>query len=325
MLANLSKPPQVRTMAAALPLLAAMLLMPGAAVAAEPAEPTADADAKVDAEVADEAYLRLTRNEDGSGGLETANATFVRATDGVRVDLLSVVHIADEDYYAKFNEAFTGYDSVLFELVGDPGDLRQHLQAGDSRGGLSLSGLQGGLGRALDLAFQMDGVDYSAENLVHADMSAARFRERQRERGEGFLQLYLKAVRASMSNPRAAQTSFGLLDLAEAVISEDRPNRLKWLMAGEMGNAEDILGLLEGEEGSVIIAERNVVAMDVLDQRIADGDRKLAIFYGAGHMADFEERLVALGFELVGKEWWTAWKLAAPVVRERINPADEQP
>ena len=273
---------------------------------------------------AGEKYLRFVEREDGSGGLDTANATFFREADGVRVDLLSVIHIADKDYFEKFNRMFPNYERVLFELVGDPEGLRQYQSGGERRRGVGLSGIQAAAADALDLSFQMDVVDYSAENLVHADMDDAVFRERQRERGQGFLQMYLKAVRMSMTNPRMSQSSIGLLDLAEAMVSDERSTRLKWLIAGEFSNADEFLAMLEADGGTVIIGERNKVAIEVLQERIATGDRKLAIFYGGGHMQDFEERLVALGFELQGKEWWTAWSLSAPAVIEVAEPEPEQ-
>lgn len=290
------------------------------------------------AEPADEAteFIRFVEREDGSGALQTANARLVREEDGVTVDLLSVVHIADADYYQQFNEVFPDYDSVLFELVGDPEALlrasararageaepREEPEGGRRAAGSMLGNLQASAGRALELVFQLEAVDYSGDNLVHADMDGGQFRQRQRDRNEGFLQLYLRAVRISMANPQAATTSFGLLDLAEAFVAQDRANRLKWLMAAEFRGADGFMQALEADGGTVIIGERNQVAMEVLAERIEEGDRKIAIFYGAGHMGDFEQRLHAIGFETEAFEWWTAWELVA---RAEIDPAASPP
>lgn len=306
------------------------------------AESAVDAAAEV-SEATEEAreFIRFIEREDGSGALQTANARMVREEDGAVVDLLSVVHIGDADYYQRFNEAFPDYDSVLFELVGDPGDLvrasaRAQADAAAAAAGEGAEGaaeprrssgsmlgsMQAAAGRALELAYQLEVVDYTGDNLVHADMDGATFRQRQRDRNEGFLQLYLRAVRMSMANPQAATTSFGLLDVAEAFVANDRANRLKWLMAGELGGAEDLFKLLEDDGGTVIIGERNQVAMDVLVARLEEGDRKIGIFYGAGHMDDFERRLKELGFRTEGLDWWTAWELAPKAALRAAAPED---
>ena len=50
--------------------------------------------------------------------------------------------------------------------------------------------------------------------------------------------------------------------------------------------------------------------MKVLEQQIKEGKKKIAIFYGAGHMSDFHRRLVDdLGAKLYEQEWLTAWDL----------------
>ena len=59
---------------------------------------------------------------------------------------------------------------------------------------------------------------------------------------------------------------------------------------------EDLQGSLlaiEGPEGSTIVSQRNKVALDVLRKALAAGKTKIAIFYGAGHMPDMEQRLAA--------------------------------
>jgi hypothetical protein len=65
-----------------------------------------------------------------------------------------------------------------------------------------------------------------------------------------------------------------------------------------------------GPEGSTLITERNKRALEVLQERIDAGDRKLAIFYGAGHLAEMDEQLEK-GFDMVpvGVEWLEAWDL----------------
>ncbi len=37
--------------------------------------------------------------------------------------------------------------------------------------------------------------------------------------------------------------------------------------------------------------------------------QRIAIFYGAAHMPDMEERLLAMGFTKTGERWLRAWDL----------------
>ncbi len=48
-----------------------------------------------------------------------------------------------------------------------------------------------------------------------------------------------------------------------------------------------------------------------LADQINAGTKKMAIFYGAAHMPDFEERLTAMGFERGETEWFRAWDMSA--------------
>jgi hypothetical protein len=50
--------------------------------------------------------------------------------------------------------------------------------------------------------------------------------------------------------------------------------------------------------------------MKVLQKELVGGKKKIAIFYGAAHMPDFERRLVEdFGMRRQGEEWLTAWDL----------------
>src|SRR5688572_21174932 len=68
-------------------------------------------------------YIRHAEDAKSSR-LEVAIRTFVLPS-GQNVDLIAVIHIADEIYYQQLNSRFPAYDSVLFELVGDPKYLTQ--------------------------------------------------------------------------------------------------------------------------------------------------------------------------------------------------------
>jgi hypothetical protein len=50
--------------------------------------------------------------------------------------------------------------------------------------------------------------------------------------------------------------------------------------------------------------------MKVFQKELAKGKKKIAIFYGAGHMPDFEKRLrLDFGMEKKSVQWLEAWDL----------------
>jgi hypothetical protein len=83
--------------------------------------------------------------------------------------------------------------------------------------------------------------------------------------------------------------------------------------------------MLYGPEGSTIITERNKKALEVLDREMKRGKRKLAIFYGAGHLPDFEARLKK-DFKLKrqNQRWLEAWKLTRDRGNAKAKAAPEQ-
>ncbi|KAJ3709365.1 hypothetical protein LUZ61_013070 [Rhynchospora tenuis] len=67
------------------------------------------------------------------------------------------------------------------------------------------------------------------------------------------------------------------------------------------------------EEDSVIIGERNKAALEELNRAISRGEKRIAIFYGAGHMPDLGRRL-RRDFKMVPTDvdWVTAWSIRRP-------------
>jgi hypothetical protein len=161
----------------------------------------------------------------------------------------------------------------------------------------------------LKLESQMEGIDYSQKNFVHADMTARQFAALQEQRGEGFLQMWWRAVQAQVAQPEATPNSPGLLKILEILCRPDSPTELKRLMGRMFDQVERIMSGMETDKGSVIVVERNKVALEVLKKEIAKGHKHLAIFYGAAHLTDMEQRLVSLGFKPEKSEWLTAWDL----------------
>lgn len=283
-------------------LLPASLLAAVAATWPLTAEEPAPARAK---------YVRLER--DGAGqavALQTAIVHFVpdrRESSGLVVDLVGAVHIGEKSYYEALNKRFAGYDAVLYELVAPQGT---RVPKGARPGGHPVAMLQNGLKDMLQLEHQLEYVDYSQENMLHADMSPDDFSKSMNDRGESFFAMFARMMGQAIAQQSRQKGGGGDFDLLAAFFERDRSGSLKRLMAEQFESMEGAMDALDGPQGSTIVSERNKVALKKLSEQIAAGKKKIAIFYGAGHMQDFEKRLAAeFHLRRSSDEWLTAWKL----------------
>ena len=280
-------------------------------------------------------YVRYT-GDDQRGKLETVVVT-MRGKAGVTVELIGAVHIADAAYYKALNELFSTYDELLFELVdgqklkaGAEDAPRPAKKAGqraikkaapvktepaagedEETTGTDeekpnpafaiLRGMMQGFGTYFRLQYQTEGIDYKAKNMED-------FERLQSEHGESFATIFQKALESEMNKagkkdknePKGGQLLLALLGDSSG---------LKIAMARMLGNVETI-----GEEvgfgaDSVIVGERNRVALEVLDREVKAGRKKLGIFYGAAHLDDMEKRLEKRGYQRTAERWLTAWDI----------------
>jgi hypothetical protein len=133
-----------------------------------------------------------------------------------------------------------------------------------------------------------------------------------KDRNEGFLQMYMRLLGHTLAAQSELAVKGESPDVAifAALFAEDRPLRLKKVLAQQLANTEQLLTSFGGEEGSVLISERNKAALKVLKEQLAAGKKRLAVFYGAGHLADMDQRLrEEFGLKPVEITWLTAWDL----------------
>jgi hypothetical protein len=218
-----------------------------------------------------------------------------------------VIHIGDKDYYKSLNEKFKGYDAVLYELVA-----REEANVPQPGAGASsaVGGVQVGMTAVLDLAFQLDYIDYAAKNMVHADMSPEEFAESMKRRKESFVGMFFRMMGRGFAEQARDPTGTSDLEMLSAMFAQDRSFRLKRIMANQFAQLEDGTMPFGGPNGSTILTERNKKALDVLRRQLDAGKKNLAIFYGAAHMPDMERRLIdEFGMQRGESEWLAAWSL----------------
>ena len=260
-------------------------------------------------------YLRYVEQA-GENKLETSIVRF-KNKDGATVDLIGAVHIADPAYYETLNQRFKEYDALLYEMVKPKGMEGVRRREPGEGGGSWVSTLQMFMKDQLDLDFQLDRIDYSQKNFVHADLDAEAFFERQEARGENMATLMLNSMLHEMSkaaNDPNGVADVGVMDLIAALQAPDRARQLKIVMAKQFESMDSALDAMGGADGSVILDERNKQALKVVKEQLDAGKTHLGVFYGAGHMHGMEEMLTGLmGFKQQGPPMWlTAWDLTDP-------------
>lgn len=295
------------------PAAAAAVPPPATAKPAEtPATPPKAAKPKVEGTV----FIRYLRGDEDDA-LQTAIVSY-ESPQKVRVDLVGAVHIADKAYFDSLNQRFKAYDAVLYELVGPPiheMDKNPELKAKHTKERQRLAWvgtLQAKMKEMLGLQGQLESIDYRAKNFVHADMDTAQFTDTQEEKQESFLSLYFKAAMAQKEvNAEKGVDSdvAGMVMMLKLLTAKDSSTGLKRMLAEQFETVGDIMAGVESGNGTVIVGERNRVALEVMDKEIAAGKKTLAVFYGAAHLGDMEKRLQARGYKRVKTEWVTAWDL----------------
>lgn len=258
-------------------------------------------------------FVRFVTVGDG-GHLDTAITVYEK--DGARLWLFGAVHIADAACYATLNDRFTECDALLYELVA-PADARPDKTRDEGFNPLAM--VQRGMKNALELAFQLDEIDYQATNFVHADMTPQEFADSMSERGESLLSILVDMMMAGMQPPpsedevasdddRERAPVAPQFDLVKAFRSGEGRHTMRMMAAQQMEQAEV---LMARAGGSTLLEGRNEKCLQVLARELGKGRKRLGIYYGAAHLPHMEKRLVEdLGWKKVGHEWLVAWDCA---------------
>jgi hypothetical protein len=261
-------------------------------------------------------YIRYVEEPGVSSRLQTAVVRFQKG--GTVVDLVGVVHLGDAAYFENLNALLKGYDAVLYEMVGG-----KHEPVADDAGDLeaapemaSVRQLQQLARSFLGLEFQLDGIDYSARNFIHADVAWEEFNTLMMVRGQSFATLFTRALTLAEEGevagiPNDEEVIAAMMKRIFTAVMTGNSNELKRSIAPLVSEAEGLITQLEGDDGTVLVSERNRVVMEVLaEEREVRGGGKFAVFYGAGHMPDLEKRLLAEGFSKEKTIWADAWTIA---------------
>lgn len=243
------------------------------------------------------------KSDGPESGLQVAVTDYV--CSGTTVSLFGVVHIADPDYYKKVQASLDTYDSVLYEGVG--GDKQKMIE--QKKKPSALSTLQHLAGDVLGLDFQLDDIDYTRKNLVHADVeSMDELKEKMDGESVTPMGQYVKEEQLEFLKP--------ILDVAGPLVKQLLKTQPKWQndikskLAQSLSNS-DVNAQLSPKMFKAIVLDRNEIVINVLKDQLKNHPEKrnIAIFFGAAHMSDLQKRLNTIGYTQKSKKWLLAWKI----------------
>lgn len=243
--------------------------------------------------------------------------------------LAAVAHIGSTNYYQTLQKHLADHDLVFFEAVlpekkgGWSGKEFSGIRARLNE--LENKGIQTDLAHALDLAFQLEAIDYNHANYRNSDLSIEAIQKlmfksspepkggkpgEESESNESFSQL--------MSVMQGKGFMGNLVKFGVAVIAAN-PR----LQAVTKLTFIEVLGGLKGDIAKTKavppdFAELLKVLIHSRNQKVTDDLRKalrrknppdsISVFYGAGHMDDLERRIRdQLGYEPEQDIWLPAF------------------
>lgn len=295
-------------------------------------------------------FMRYDGYDDVAGDLEVATRDYVNPKTGTKIRLVGVIHIGDIEFYKTLQkEALDTADVVLFEGVKFEGDAQPP----------DLAGVYSAMGTLLGIGFQKDGIDYSAKNFVHCDVTV--------KEGDPLFQTVDPAqvkqasqLLGPLANVKGMMAMGGDAKRTEDALKHGMVTMMAMQMGGMdereaaekaaeklgAGGREDPLakraekafealrkinpgGQLPGmpeEMKREVLDRRNAYVVEQLAARLkADGEAKaqtVAIFYGAAHMTGIEKDIAAWGFRPSETTWFKAWRMngaGQPILAERAK------
>lgn len=240
-------------------------------------------------------FLRVKTIDKVVSGLEIAITRYESRDGKLKVDLVGVVHIGDSSYYNTLNQRLAKYEVVLYELVAPLG----------AKPAKKNDGLMPKLvGFFLDLETQLAEVNYDKKNFVHADMSFDEMMQVAGERGDDKITLGLSIIVDMLRQNNLDKKKPGVDDDLDFSKIIENPNLLKQKMVKQLVATAETGPTLK----KLLVEDRNKKVMQVLASEVKAGKKHIAIFYGAAHNSDFDQRLRGEhGMICVGQEWLVAW------------------
>ncbi len=262
-------------------------------------------------------YVRTVHHEDGAASLEVALRRLAPVRgDGPAVWLAGVTHLGTTNYFQELQRFLENQTVVLFEGVGATNRQFQLRESAEFS-------LQQALARAVGLEFQLDAINYDRPHFHNSDLSVAELSHlltpsALAEETSGGTTTDAPQMSHLIELMQGSGVWGGLARLTVAAIaaSPRLQTAMRLTLVELLGNLPADLTRLPGltpdlqEFMRVLIAERNRVVVQDLAAVLRQHPHpdSVAVFYGAGHMIDLEQRLCAtLNYHAVEEQWLSAF------------------
>ncbi|MEI7732261.1 MAG: hypothetical protein WCO56_21980 [Verrucomicrobiota bacterium] len=261
--------------------------------------------------VAPAPYLRVQRTHDGVVALQVVARQFCDPhRQGAVVWLVGVAHVGDTNYFAALQQFLDQQPLVLFEGIGGrPAKSEGGRETDDS--------LQTVMADSLGLVFQLEAIDYARAHFKNSDLTVPQLQRVIQETGSAEA---LQEFDNLLSLMQGGTLTSALLNVGMRWIGGNPHARamMRLALIETLGSVEGDLsntkGLPPGMQQLMraLIRERNKVVLLDLQGALASRapPKSVAIFYGAAHMDDLEQRLMnELHYQPVKDQWFCAFSV----------------
>lgn len=268
-------------------------------------------------------YARIIQTAPDSFTTQTGSRLF-RKAGSPDIDLVGAIHIARPDYYQRLQQRLDRSDLVLFEgVTARKNDAIQ--TGGENKGAYKR------LADSLGLSVQNSGIDYGRKSFRRCDLSL--------EEMMAILDQEIAAGGAGAEAARQARDEFTqlkgvlsgssiLTNLVMGLIGTSpllREQVLLMTVSSGLGNSEE--KELSPRLRQLILQDRNEHVAGELRKLLRSGarNRRIAVFFGAAHLPDFERRLRSMGYAPAGGPAWnsaiTTHPYSAGIPQEEVRKA----
>lgn len=254
-------------------------------------------------------FMRMQKPTTTQEVLQTKARRYTPATgDGPVIWLVGVAHVGKADYYKSLQKLLDYQSSVLYEGVTRNGVDPASQTAADPKDDPRQRSTYQTLSDALGLQFQLYGIDYKRPTFHNSDLSWEEMSaiEAKNPAPKNAISLATIGTMLDSNSPQGKQLASSL-----AMMKNDPGSieAMHIIMIEALSNPDAISQALSPSLGDLLIKTRNAKVLGDLKTEVAKqpAPRSIAIFFGAGHMADMEKHLTE-DFGYVGGEerWYTA-------------------